>query len=191
MKYFLIILLLAGNVHAEVFKSTNADGEVVYSDTRTKGAEELKLPPLPTYTPPPITPLAPATSAAAAVDPEAYKEFVFLKPENDATIRNNLGVIMAALRLTPALNNTFDHRIQFYLDGKAYGKPGGALHATMSGVDRGEHTLSAAVLNADGDTLISAGPVTVHIRRESINNPNNPNNPNRPKPAPAPRPVPR
>ncbi len=182
MKYFLIALLLAGSAHAEVYKSTNADGEVVYSDTRTKGAEKVKLPPLPTYTPPPITPSAPA--AEAAVDPEAYEELVFLKPDNEATIRNNLGVIMAALRLKPALNNTFEHRIQFYLDGKAYGKPGGALHATMSGVDRGEHSLSAAVLNADGVTLISAKPVTVFLHRESIYNPNNPNNPNRPKPTP-------
>ena len=44
MKRLLILLLLAGSAHAEVYKSINADGEVVYSDTPTQGAEAVKLP---------------------------------------------------------------------------------------------------------------------------------------------------
>lgn len=192
MKYFLILLLLAGNVHAEVYKSINAAGEVVYSDTRSKGAEVIKLPEIPTYTPPPVTPSAAATRTEAPVDEEAYTSLIMVKPQNDATVRNNLGVIMVAVQLTPALSSTSDHRIQFYLDGEDYGKPGSALHATLSDVDRGEHSLSAAVLDAAGETLISAEPVIVHLHRETIFNPNHPNNPNRPaNPVPKARPVPR
>ena len=187
MKYFLIMLLLAGNVHAEVYKSINAAGEVVYSDTRTEGAEAIKLPELPTYTPPPVPPPATTASTKAPVDQQAYQSLVIVKPENEATVRNNLGVIMVALQLTPALSSTSDHSIQFYLDGDAYGDPGSALHATLSNVDRGEHSLSAAVLDADGETLIRTDPIIVHLHRETIYNPNNPNNPNRPKPTPAPR----
>jgi hypothetical protein len=56
----------------------------------------------------------------------------------------------------------------------------------MSNVDRGEHSLTASVLNANGDSLISADPVIVYLHRETIHNPNNPNNPNRPRPTPLP-----
>jgi hypothetical protein len=180
MKRLLILLLLAGSAHAEVYKSINADGEVVYSDTRTKGAEAMKLPALPTYTPPPVTPTT-ATEAKPA-EKAAYEDMVFVQPEDDATIRNNQGIINAELKLTPALRRV--HRIQFYLDGEAYGEPGKSIRTTMSNVDRGEHSLTASVLDADGESVISSAPVIVHLHRESIYNPNNPNNPNRPKPTP-------
>jgi hypothetical protein len=180
MKHLLILLLLAGSAHAEVYKSINADGEVVYSDTPTQGAEAVKLPDLPTYTPPAVTPST--SSAKEVVETAAYEDFVFVKPEDDATVRNNQGIINAELKLTPVLRRV--HRIQFYLDGEAYGEPGKSTRTIMSNVDRGEHSLTASVLDADGDTLISADPVIVHLHRETIYNPNNPNNPNRPRPTP-------
>lgn len=176
MKRLLIILLLAGSAHAEVYKSINADGEVVYSDTRTEGAETVKLPELPTYTPPPVTPST--SSAEESVEKAAYEDFVFVKPEDDATIRNNQGIINAELKLTPALRSRSKHRIQFYLDGEAYGEPVSSIRTIMSNVDRGEHSLSASVLDASGDDLISADPVIVHLHRQTINNPS------RPRPAP-------
>ena len=178
------MLLLAGSAHAEVYKSINADGEVVYSDTRTQGAEAVKLPALPTYTPPPVTPSTP--SKAETVEKAVYEDFVFLKPEDNATIRNNQGIINAELKLTPGLRSKRNHRVQFYLDGEAYGKPGNSIRTTMSNVDRGEHSLTASVLDANGDAIISAAPVIVHLHRQTINNPNHPNNPNRPRPTPLP-----
>ena len=49
-----MIVLFACQAHAEIYKSINAAGEVVYTDTPTQGAEKLKMPALPTYTPPPV-----------------------------------------------------------------------------------------------------------------------------------------
>jgi len=184
MKRLLILLLLAGSAHAEIYKSINTAGEVVYSDTRTKGAETMKMPALPTYTPPPVMPST--TNRAEPVETAVYEDFVFLQPEDDATIRNNQGIINAELKLTPALLSKRNHRVQFYLDGEAYGEPGDLIRTTMSNLDRGMHTLTASVLDANGDSLISAAPVIVHLHRESIYNPNNPNNPNRPRPTPLP-----
>jgi hypothetical protein len=178
------MLLLAGSAHAEVYKSINAEGEVVYSDTRTTGAETVKLPPLPTYTPTAITPSA--SKKADPVTTAVYEEIVFLKPEDNATIRNNQGIINAELKLTPALHSKQNHRVQFYLDGEPYGEAGTSTRTVMSNVDRGEHTLTASVVNASGDAIISTAPVIVYLHRQTINNPNHPNNPNRPKPTPIP-----
>ena len=44
----ILLLIIAATTHAEVYKSVNADGEVVYSDRPTQGAERVKMPPLPT-----------------------------------------------------------------------------------------------------------------------------------------------
>jgi hypothetical protein len=146
----------------------------------------MKMPALPTYTPPPVVPST--TTKAESVETAVYEDFVFLTPEDDATIRNNQGIINVELKLTPALRSRRNHRVQFYLDGEAYGEPVSSIQTTMSGVERGMHTLTASVLDANDDSLISADPVIVHLHRESIHNPNNPNNPNRPRPTPLPSP---
>lgn len=182
MKYILIMLLLVGSAQAEVYKSINAAGEVVYSDTPTKGAEAVKLPTLHTYSPPPVTP-----STAGKQEPAetaAYEDLVFMEPEDDATIRNSRGIINIELKLTPGLRGKRNHRIQFYLDGEAYGEPVSSTRTTMSNVDRGEHSLTASVLDTNDEALISSDPVIVHLHRDTIHNPNHPNNPNRARPTP-------
>ena len=184
MKHLLIMLLLCSSAHADVYKSINAAGEVVYSDTPTKGAEVLEMPELPTYTPPAVTESASAPATAEPTATAVYSELVFVKPEDDATIRDNRGIINAELKLVPALRIRSNHRIQFYLDGEPHGEPGTSTRTIMANVDRGEHNLSASVLDSDGDVVISSDFVIVHLHRQTINNPNHPNNPNRPRPTP-------
>jgi len=184
MKLLLFMLLLCSSAHADVYKSINAAGEVVYSDTPTKGAEVLEMPELPTYTPPAVTESASAPATAEPTATAVYSELVFVKPEDDATIRDNRGIINAELKLVPALRIRSNHRIQFYLDGEPHGEPGTSTRTIMANVDRGEHNLSASVLDSDGDVVISSDFVIVHLHRQTINNPNHKNNPNRPRPTP-------
>ncbi|HEY0666237.1 MAG TPA: DUF4124 domain-containing protein [Gallionella sp.] len=70
--YALIALLACPVwVHAEIYKSVDADGHVTYSSTPAKGATRLDLPPLPTMAPPART----ATPADfPKVDNEKQKE---------------------------------------------------------------------------------------------------------------------
>jgi hypothetical protein len=44
---------------------------------------------------------------------------------------------------------------------------------TISNLDRGEYTLSAAVVDAEGSALITTGDVVVYMKRHSILNPPN------------------
>ena len=164
-KYILVLVLAAAGAQAEVYKSVNEKGEVVYSDTPSQGAEHVKLPSLPTYTAPPVIP-----SAKAAREPAKnafYESFAFNKPENDETVRNNLGIVMIETRLTPSLQTKLRHRIQFYLDGEPNGPLIDRTAITMSNIERGAHTLSASVLDKDGKVLVSTGDITVHVKRES------------------------
>jgi hypothetical protein len=63
-RILILIVLFACQANAEIYKSINAAGEVVYTDTPTQGAEKLKMPALPTYTPPPVQP-SETTSASS------------------------------------------------------------------------------------------------------------------------------
>ena len=174
MKRILILLVLfACQANAEIYKSINADGEVVYTDTPTQGAEKLTMPALPTYTPPP----APASSFTPVQAPENadfYKTFVIVSPANEETIRNNLGILNIEAQLTPALQVRQKHRVQFFLNGEPYGTPIGKTSLTISNLDRGDYTLSATVVDADGEALISTGDIVLYMKRHSILNPPNP-----------------
>jgi hypothetical protein len=174
MKRILILIaLIACQANAEIYKSTNADGEVVYSDTPTQGSEKVKMPSLPTYTPPPMPP-AGTTQVQAQEKADFYKSFVIVSPANEETIRNNLGILNIEAQLTPALQVRLNHRVQFFLNGEPYGKPVGKTSLTISNLDRGDYNLSATVVDADGNALISTGDVVLFMKRHSILNPPKP-----------------
>jgi hypothetical protein len=178
MKRLLVFLvLITCTVQAEIYKSQNEQGEWVYSDKPSPTAERMKLPPLSTYTPPALQ-----SAPAQQEEPEdVYKSMAFVEPENNATIRDNEGVVDVSVRIEPLLKSQQGHKIQYYLDETPYGAPGVVLKLTLKNVERGSHVLSARVLNAGGELVFSATPVTFHVHRESVNNPN------RPKPQPLPK----
>ena len=161
----ILLLMLSAAVHAEVYKSINADGEVVYSDQPGRGAERVQMPPLPSYTPQPVRTLS--RSTRPAVQQINYEHFTLSSPANDATVRNNLGTVQITTVLTPALMSAQGHSIQYYLDGLAYGAAVNRTTLTLTNVDRGEHQLSASVLDASGNVLISTTETTVFIKRNS------------------------
>ena len=169
-RILILLILFACQANAEIYKSVNASGEVVYSDTQTQGAERVQVPAIPTYTPPPL----PATSFKPVQAPEKeafYKSFAVVSPANEETIRNNLGILNVEAKLTPALQTRLNHRVQFFLNGEPYGTPVGKTNLTITNLDRGDYTLSASVVDADGNTLISTGDVVLYMKRHSILNP--------------------
>ncbi len=166
MKQLLILLvLITCTVQAEIYKSQNAKGEWVYSDKPSPQAERMNLPPLSTYAPLPLG--KSVTPPPKAIKNDFYTSFFFVKPANDETLRNNIGIVMAETKLVPALKNKLKHGIQFYPDNEPNGPVVAATAVTMSNLDRGAHTLSARVVDEAGNTLISAASITVHVKRES------------------------
>ena len=180
-----VLLLLAGTAHADVYKTITPSGEVIYSDVRTSGARQMNVPEPQTYTPAPL-PVAVIPQPDAEEDKTGpYETFVIDSPVNEETIRNNLGNIEILVTLEPELNARDGHRIVYYMNDKAQGRKTVDMEKTLVNVDRGEHLLSAAVLDRSGEVVISTAPVKVFMHRASIQHPNNPLNPvNNPPPSP-------
>jgi hypothetical protein len=169
MRYlFTLLILIGGIAHAAVYKTVK-DGEVIYSDQPGPGAERMKLPELPSYKPPPLPRKAPAGKSSVQPGGE-YDAMAIVKPQDDATVRNNLGIVQVEVSLEPALKPRSKHRIQYYLDNQPHGPQVENTGITFSNLERGEHTISASVVNANGNELIRTEPVTVHIKRESALN---------------------
>ena len=106
-------------------------------------------------------------------------------PENDATIRDNQGIVRVQVELNPPLMTKQGHKLQFYLNGEPHGIPVGSTSISFSNLDRGTYTLSTSVVDAKDVVMSSADPVVFHLHRESLLNPNSPLNV---KPAPKPKP---
>jgi hypothetical protein len=181
-----LLILLAASVQADVYKSVNDKGEVIYSDQPAPNAQRMKLPELPTYKAPPIPGFSSTQETAPVAVASPYSSIKISAPENDATIRDNQGVVRVQVMLEPPLMTNEGHKIQFSLNGEPHGIPVGTPSISFSNLDRGTYTLSASVVDAGGQVLMTSDPVVFHLHRESVLNPNNPLNV-KPKPLPLPK----
>jgi hypothetical protein len=186
MKRFpVLLILLAASVHADVYKSVNKNGEIIYSDQPTPNSQRIKLPELPTYKAPPVPGFS-STQATVPTVANPYKSVKILAPENDATIRDNQGIVRVQVALDPPLMAEEGDKIQFSLNGEPHGMPVATTSISFSNLDRGTYTLSTSVVNTEGVVLMSSAPVVFHLHRESLLNPNSPLNA-KPKPKPLPK----
>jgi hypothetical protein len=165
----LLLVLLSGPVLADVYKIVTDTGEVIYSDTPAPGAERINLPELPTYTPPPA-PRAVPRPAEPQVS-SLYNSMKFSEPTEDATVRNNEGMVKISLVLDPPLIIREGHKIQYYLDDEPHGIPVQTTSINFSNIDRGTHRVTADVIDKNAQPLIRADAVTFHLHRESVQHP--------------------
>lgn len=175
MKQVLILWLFVtglatGLAQAEIYKTVSPDGVVSYTDKPSPRAEKVDLPGLSIYEPPAATtPSILRIRRSSSAGSSSYDEFSIQAPKNGAVIRNNLGIVDVSVTLKPALKNKHKHRVQYFLDKELYGPAMNKTTIRISNLARGEHTLSAKLVDAKNTVLASTDTVTFHIRRQSVN----------------------
>jgi hypothetical protein len=170
------LLCLAGSAVAQTSTSTtttttyrwvDAQGVVHYSDTPQPGALVIHLPSAQTYRAPP----APAAQKAAAVtDPASpYQSCGIAEPAADASFFAP-ETIPVTVALAPGLRT--GDQLAVTVDGQPVdpSSPGG-LQYQVPGPDRGAHSVTALVRDADGKVVCHAAPVTFYVQRPSVNSP--------------------
>lgn len=166
-------VFIATSVCAAVYKTIDANGNVVYTDEPVGDAKPVDLPPLSTIPPPrPVQPAS--TGSAEEASTKNYEEFGVVTPQQDATLRDNTGNVPVSIALKPSLNVAAGHRIQFYMDGQTQGEPVTSLKTLFENVDRGAHTVAAAVIDASGNELMRTDSVRFYLHRQSVNFPRGP-----------------
>ncbi len=101
-------------------------------------------------------------SAASAVDIEVFK------PKNQETVHNNSGNVSVEIMalLDPG------HTIRLLIDGDRAAPDSRDLTFRLQGVERGEHTLQALVLDRRGHVVKRSQPVTFFMWQASKQFPN-------------------
>ncbi|KTD21269.1 DUF4124 domain-containing protein [Legionella londiniensis] len=153
-------------LHAEIYKWTDSEGNVHFSDKPHPGAEKIDLPPVQTFSPPPTPP-----PAETMVNPEVAAktpdyEIAISQPENDATIRNNQGSVSVALEIQPRLNP--GDKVQIVFDGTPIGEPQTATVFQLSDINRGAHTLAAQIVGSDGKVISTSETITIYMHRPRV-----------------------
>lgn len=179
-------LSLSLAAHAQtIYRTTDAQGNVVFTDNPEGGGEAVTLDPL-TVVPSPgeTAGMAPAVPGAQG-DPEAaatgqpfmpYDRFGILSPGQEETLPTGAaGNVQVTLGIQPELRE--DHRVRLLVDGRVSQS---AMHTDtflLNNLERGEHVLQAELLDGSGAVRHRSSPVTLYVQRASVNLPSNPNNP--------------
>ena len=182
------VTLAAAAGAAEVYRHVDKDGVVHYSDQPpTKGAKPVVLPPIQVVGPVGGRPAAGAPPAAVEADltGSAPLSVSIMSPTPDQTFRGDDRRLPVSVRMNQPLPE--GHGLLYLLDGTAQNAaPTRALNYTLTGVERGEHMVAVATVDASGKEVARTAPVIVHMKPPTVQLTQERKNP---PPKPAPRPI--
>ena len=171
----LLLILLSTVCQADIYLTTDKNGDQVYSDTPSTGAQKIVMPGI--ATPDSHTSVTTTTQRAAGVPAEkgiplssaaavtGYDQFDMISPIDQQTITNQRDVTVE-LSIKPGLRKW--DKIQLYVDGAAVGMPAATTHQTLHNLERGTHTLSAVLLDAGNNALKQTRAVTIFIHYAAL-----------------------
>lgn len=175
MRTFLLSLLLFCVVpsawSAETgYRLVHPDGTVEFSDQPLPQGEEIELREAPTiqFVPSTSSPAGQGqTLTGGAVDSkggEVSRTIAITSPLADETVWFDGTGVTVSVATSPALQS--GQQVAITLDGKVVAK-GGSNSFKLGEVDRGSHSLSAAIIDVSGSVLTSSPSVTFHLRQHT------------------------
>ncbi len=173
MRYLLVLLILIAvpQVQSAVYKWTDTEGNVQYSDRPLDQAEKLRVPGLTVDNlAAPVKEAASPGEDAAGTNAEeqankGYIQFEMMEPEQGMTIRSDEGEVAVGILLQPPLQP--GHKIHLYLDASPVKNNFISTQLILRKVSRGTHQLEARIIDDQGETHANSPIVNFHMRRAS------------------------
>jgi hypothetical protein len=160
----LMALLVSAAAMADVYKWTDEDGVVHYSDQPHPGAERIQISGTNTFSAPTVRRRATTDDTAESTEFAGYDSLTITSPAAEETLWNIEGVLNVSLSVTPALQP--GHQVRVYFDGNPREVAG--LSFQIEEVYRGVHNLQAEILDATGKLLIRTQPNRFYVQQNSI-----------------------
>jgi len=165
--FFICLMAVALCSQAAIYKWVDSRGEVHYSDTPTRDAEEIKLSDPTIYTPA-------ATGSGNGNDQARtgpgeqinYSSLVILAPSNSEVVQANGGFITIRFQAQPELKA--GHYIQTVLDGRILDQRVTGTVLQLANVERGGHMVHASIHDAAGRLLTRSNIVQFFVRQPSL-----------------------
>lgn len=171
MKRYMVVismLLAMSSLQAQIYKWTDSDGIVHFSDIPHVGATTIKLPEVKKNAPSiePSSDKEPLASAITTNSKDNYRDIAITEPKNEATIRNNQGYVPIIVSIEPELKT--GDLIQILFDGEPLGKPKASMISAINDIKRGTHTIAASVIDKDGGVIKTSESVTIYMHRPMV-----------------------
>ena len=168
---FGVVCVIVGlSASAEVYRSVDEDGNVIFSDTQREGAEEVKLRETTVVLAMKLPPRQNRPTGPAPNKPLPYEIIGIASPANEETVRN-VQHVNVSVALAPGLQKRFGHKIQLYVDGAPFGAAGTKTQFILPEVNRGEHELAVTVLDRSGRELKRSDSTIFFMQRHSVFSP--------------------
>ena len=178
-KFFLLMALLmmlaVAPLAAQVYKTVDADGNVTYTDQPPKdGSGPIELAPIsvvetPSYETAPKS----AKAEEAANDKQSlktlrrkYSDFAIVAPQSEESVWHPESAVPVAWGTGAQLQEGMKVRVS--VDGREQAITTAQV-VQVPGLDRGEHVVTAELLDAGNQKIATAEPITFFIRRPSVN----------------------
>lgn len=129
------------------------------------GSEVYEVPPLPTYTPPKRAGLT--TDSTESEADRDYKALSITNIQDGEAVRANDGNVTVKLAAKPGLKAAAGHRFMVLLDGEERQRSNTPT-VELTDLDRGQHTLEAMIVDANGRQLIRSEEITFYVKRVSV-----------------------
>jgi len=94
-----------------------------------------------------------------------------LAPAQDDTIHDNSGNLAVAVKVEPPIEPKDGTSIRILLDGKPAARDSSSVSIALTGVERGQHSLQALLVNRKGQTLSVSETVDFTMWQASVNSP--------------------
>lgn len=158
-------LLCSSLASAEIYKTVDKDGRITFSDTPPPhtNAEPIELKSLNT-TPPPVEMSTQFPSAQPDYDNHTY-QIQLTAPINGATLMPNERSIVISANVTPNLQD--GDMVAFKLDGQVMAKTNETVY-TLVEPPRGEHSVSVAIIDGDGNEIAQSDAASFVVMRPLI-----------------------
>lgn len=161
----LSLLCLSVNA-ADIYKTRDKDGNLVYTDQPPAGESEIvKLPPINTV--PSQTPTAYESRNPRAEQRETYQLYI-ISPRENVTIPPGQRDLAIAVNLDKPLEP--EHLLMYFINGELLEETR-STSIVVQEVYRGAHTLMVEVVDANGRSLGRSPEVVVNVIRPTLNSP--------------------
>lgn len=162
---WVLLTLLAGQAGAEIYSEVDASGNRVFTDRPSAGSAQAVQ-----VKPANVLPLTVPVVHAPPTHTVTLKRVVYTtlhidSPVPETTVRG-AGDVTVSLSSVPELSPGHAYRV--LIDGTPASAPSSATSVELSNLDRGEHQLSAEIIDADGSPLIQSERQPLFVHRMSL-----------------------
>lgn len=158
------IFLLVSPLRAEIYKWTDNNGNVHFSDKFHAGAKTVTIHPTQTYSPQQDQETNIQTTEETKGDASTpYTKIIIIQPQDQATLRNNQKIVTVGAAIEPELKK--DDALQLLFDGEPSGPPHTSLKFTLSNVNRGSHIIFLQIIDKSGAIIGSSQPIKFYMHQ--------------------------